>query len=308
MIPKVRRYAQPVRKAVIDVGSNSLLLLVAERVGCAWESVFEASRITGLGEGVKSTGILGEEPMTRSLHALWELVDLAHKHGAQSVRSGATMAVRMASNANDFLTRAAAQGTPVEVISGDQEAELGFRSVAEDPRFSGADRLSIIDPGGQSTELVVADRVGDRWDIHFRRSFPVGTLGLQAPEVLGFREILDLTRQIDEIIGMAFRPNEHGTPVVLGATGTNLISIREKMAMWDPERVHGQTLDYEEVSKAAGWLGKLTNEERAAVPGMEPGRERTIHLGALILERFLFALRAYEVKVSVRGWRWAWLG
>ena len=110
---------------------------------------------------------------------------------------------------------------------------------------------------------------------------------------------------MDQTISLSYRPNEAGHAVVLGATGTNLVSIREQMSTWQPERVHGAWLDYEEVSKAAGWLSAMTEAQRATIPGMETGREGTIHAGALILERFLFALRVLGCSVSVRGWRHA---
>jgi exopolyphosphatase/guanosine-5'-triphosphate,3'-diphosphate pyrophosphatase len=79
------------------------------------------------------------------------------------------------------------------------------------------------------------------------------------------------------------------------------------MTEWDPTRVHAAWLDYEEVSKAVGWLCGMTDAERAAVPGLERGREQTIHIGALILERFLHAIRSLGTSVSVRGWRHALL-
>jgi exopolyphosphatase/guanosine-5'-triphosphate,3'-diphosphate pyrophosphatase len=71
--------------------------------------------------------------------------------------------------------------------------------------------------------------------------------------------------------------------------------------------VHGAYLDYEEVSKAVGWMSRMTDAERAAIVGMERGREKTLHLGALILERALHAFRALGTRVSVRGWRHALL-
>jgi exopolyphosphatase/guanosine-5'-triphosphate,3'-diphosphate pyrophosphatase len=95
--------------------------------------------------------------------------------------------------------------------------------------------------------------------------------------------------------------------VTLGATGTNLVSIREGWTQWQPDRVHGQVLLYEEISKAAGWMLPMLDLERARIPGIEAGRERTLAAGALILERFLFGLRAESCVVSIRGWRYAML-
>lgn len=299
------------RKAVIDVGSNSVLLTVEENGGTRWATVHEATWVTSLGEGTKETGLLGAASIERTLAAIAEAWQQATHQGCNSIVAGATMAARQARNREEFLNAALAQGTPVFVLSGEQEAELGFQSVAEDPLFSDAERISIIDVGGQSTELVTATRASAGWEVLFRRSFPIGTLGLRGgslkPESLGMRELLAGVAEIDDTIGLAYLPMRAGKAVVLGATGTNLITIREGMREWDAQRVHGAWLDYEEVSKAAGWLSSLTDEGRAAVVGMERGREKTIHIGALILERFLFATRSLGCYVSVRGWRHALL-
>lgn len=299
------------RKAVIDVGSNSVLLVVAELQEGQWTSIFEDTDVTALGEGTKATGLLGEPGVTATLEALDRFYKRARELEAESILAGVTMAARIATNTPEFLARAEAQNTPVFVLSGEQEAELGFLSVATDPLFASQSRISIIDPGGQSTELVTADRVGSEWVVRFRRSYPVGTLGLRSTNFPNERidpmAMLKGASYIDDLIGLCYRPNQSGVAVVLGASGTNLISIREKLMTWIPERVHGARLDYEEVSKAFGWLGPMSDNERAGVPGLEPGRERTIHLGALILERFLFALRTGECLVSVRGWRHALL-
>lgn len=299
------------RRAVIDVGSNSVLLLVAEKSAENWIPVFEATEVTALGEGTKSTGLISEASASRTLSALKRMFDLAGSHGASTIKAAGTMALRIATNTPDFLKRCQEQGTPVTVFSGDEEAALGFDAVANDPQFAQWNRLSIIDPGGQSTELVTADRSSTGWEVRFRKSFGVGTLGLKG-EVLksespDHREIIEATVCIDETLGFCYLPGAAGVAIVLGATGTNLVSIRERLSKWDPKRVHGAKLEYEEISRAVGSMMPLTDEERREIPGMEPGRERTIHIGALILERFLDAIGATSCFVSVRGWRHAML-
>lgn len=300
------RYPLPVRKAVLDIGSNSVLLTLAEKTADGWQPLLERTAVTSLGEAVKETGLIQPVPMARTLAAIREFWTQSEAEGAE-VQALGTMALRIARNQADFIAAAQAQGTPVGVLSGDEEAELGFLSVASDPLFAQESRLSIIDPGGQSTELVTADRGPDGWQIRFRRSYPVGTLGLRGVfgESLDFPKMMRAVAQVDDEIGLAYRPGQCGKAVVLGATGTNLVTIREQMTVWDPAKVHGAWVDYEEASKALGWLGPLTDLERAETVGLEPGRETTIHYGALILERFLFALRALGCHASVRGWRHA---
>lgn len=299
---------------MIDVGSNSVLLLVSELQDGVWNPIRETSEVTALGEGTKATGLLSETGMADTLAAVKRAYEVAHSMGAESVRAAATMAARIASNTQDFLARAEAAGTPIMVLPGEEEAELGFRAVVDDPTLIAPSeyRVSIIDVGGHSTELVTAERNrSNGWNVLFRQSFPVGTLGLrgsvlegQSPDGLA---LMRATSQIDELIASGNPPSEAGVAVVLGATGTNLVTIREGMAEWDSHRVHGAWLDYEEVSKAVGWMSPMTDAQRRAILGIEPGRERTIHIGSLILERFLHALHAEGCRVSVRGWRYALL-
>ncbi len=299
------------RKAAIDIGSNSVLLLVAERTEKGWKTVRETSAVTALGEGTKETGLLSERAMRDTLHALDQAFEIARNEGANPIRAAATMAARIAGNTPDFLRRAEAQGTPFTVLSGEEEARLGMLAVTSDPLFRDEDTLTMIDVGGHSTEMVTVRRSPGGWERLYGKSHPVGTLGLLggplSKECPGPPELLRASAEIDARIGVCYLPTRSGTAVALGATGTNLVTLRERMTQWRPEAVHGATLDYEEISRAAGWLSELTLDERAALVGMEPGRERTLPAGALILERFLFAARAPFCRVSVRGWRHALL-
>lgn len=299
------------RRAVIDVGSNSVLLVVAERSNGTWNPVYEDTEVTALGEGTKQTGLLSESAMERTLSAIKRFADLAKSHDSEQITIAATMAARIATNQQEFLERGERQGTPIKILSGEEEAELGFLAVANDPKFSAHTRISIVDPGGHSTEIVTAQRTPEGWTTLFRRSHPVGTLMLKSSafptERVSSLEVLRGSAMIDDIVGLCYRQNECGLVVALGAAGTNLVSIRDGLVEWQPERVHGVELQYEEISRAVSRLMPMSDAERAAIPGMEKGREKTTHLGALLLERFLFVLRAESCFVSVRGWRHALL-
>ena len=298
------------RRAVVDVGSNSVLLLVAERAETGWRTLLETSEVTGLGTGTQQTRRLRADAQERTLAAVRRAFETAAEHGAPCVAAG-TMALRIAENAGAFQQVAERQGTPVETISGDEEAQLGLAAVMDDPAFADHVRVSVVDPGGHSTELTTAERAGPGYEVLFRRSFPVGALGLlegpMADESPGLGARLSAVELIDDSIGLQYLPAQAGTAVALGATPTNLVAMRERLEDWDAERVHGQYLDFEEVSKAVGSLCDMTELERAALVGLESGRERTIHIGALILERFLQSLHVLGCAVSTRGWRHALL-
>jgi exopolyphosphatase/guanosine-5'-triphosphate,3'-diphosphate pyrophosphatase len=296
-------------RAVIDVGSNAVLLLVAERADGSWRPVHEESRVTGLGRGAKSTGVLAPESQRATLSVLAEFWNRAVAAGARRVVALATMAARLAINADEFLDAAARQSTPVAVLSGEDEARYGFLAVAQDPLFADDRRISVVDVGGHSTEIVTAHREPKGWDVLFRRSFAIGALGLrEGPLQDPSPSAADLLRAVvavDEALGMAYLPGQCGRIVTLGATGTNLVTIRDKATLWRPDRVHGSVLGFEEVSKAVSWMCGMDDAGRAAIVGIEPGREHTLHAGALILERCLQALGGPGCTVSVRGWRHA---
>lgn len=294
----LERHNASMRRAVVDVGSNSVLLTVAEQRDGVWAQLFETSEVTALGGKVKQSGAIAEESVLATLQALASAKAHAD-HLEADFRAYGTMALRLAGNAGDFLERAADQATPVTVISGDLEAELGFASVAEDPVFED-DEVAVVDVGGHSTEVSTKDS---------RTSFPVGTLGLRSSQLRDESPdsgaILQASATLDD--AFAELPNAAGKVVGLGASVTNLVSIREALSEWTPARVHGALLAYEEVSRFVGRSMRMTDAERAALVGIEAGRERTIHIGALIVERAILALAAEAIYVSIRGWRHAML-
>ena len=297
-----------VRCGVVDVGSNSLLLSVGEWNGANWQAIAESSEVTGLGEGTKTTGMMGETQMVKTLESLSRAFEKSRNAGVEAKAFG-TMALRIARNSADFLARAGLQGTPVEVISGELEAELGLLSVLEDSELATEKVVTVIDVGGHSTEIATSHRTGEAWDTKFKKSFPVGTLSLrdsvlmmESPTGL---DLLRCSKEIDDIFSFRYMPNQTGKVVALGATATNLVTLREQLTEWTPEKVHGAYLEFEEVSKFASSLSSLSESARAKLPGLEKGREKSIHIGALILERGLQAVHGLGCFVSVKGWRHA---
>ncbi|HLO99319.1 MAG TPA: hypothetical protein VK171_12040 [Fimbriimonas sp.] len=297
------------RRGVIDVGSNSVLLAVCDWVDGTWQPVDGLSSITALGEGMKITGLLRADAIERTVEAIRaQLEYCVERHSCLPVVA-ATMAVRMAKNREDFVQAGRASGFETIVLEGREEAQLGFECVASDALFGSDQRVSIIDPGGQSTEITIADRSTGKWEILFKQSFPVGTLGLRTthfPDPIPSRQqLMQACVDIDDIFGFCCLPGQCGKTVVLGAAGSNLVTLKLELTSWQPDRIHGFELEYEVVSKYVAALMPFTDEERAQIPFVEEGREKTIHLGALILERAMFALRAESSIVSIRGWRHA---
>jgi exopolyphosphatase/guanosine-5'-triphosphate,3'-diphosphate pyrophosphatase len=276
-----------------------VLLTVGERTAEGWQTLLETSAVTALGEGVKGDGLIRQPNAAATLQAIQIAFSAAAELGAEP-RAFGTMALRIAANAAGFLSQAEQQGTQVTVISGTDEAELGLASVLDDSAFSNERGVTVVDVGGHSTEIST---------VATRHSHPVGTLGLRsrflALESPPAGAILQATAEIDSMFENVEAAK--GIVVGLGASVTNLASIRAELQEWDPDAVHGSYLDYEEVSRFVGRSMRMTEAERAEMVGIERGRERTVHIGALIVERALAALSVEGIYVSVRGWRHAML-
>jgi exopolyphosphatase / guanosine-5'-triphosphate,3'-diphosphate pyrophosphatase len=165
---------EPIRRAVIDVGTNSVKLLVADVAGHDIRPVREESKQTRLGRGFYDTHQLRQEAIAATAHATATFAATARQSQARSIRVIATSAAREAVNGRD-LTAAIeeAAGVKVEVISGDQEAAWGFQGVTTDPQFAQTPLL-LLDVGGGSTQITIGQ--GERASFH--HSFPVGTLRL----------------------------------------------------------------------------------------------------------------------------------
>lgn len=258
-----------------------------------------------MGDGLRETKRLNDAAIERTLRALKQAWVNARSYEA-NVQAWGTMALRIAENADQFLRLAGEQDTPVRVLSGEEEARLGLLSVALDRTFQGT-RVSLVDVGGQSTEVGTYDRKEDR--ILFMKSVPMGTLALRSycekDGSLAGVSLLQACTAIDDTIGFVSRPGEAGTVVAVGASATNLVTLLHQMERWNPTRVHGVSLAYEEISRFVAQASAMTDDERATLVGLEKGREFTIHLGALLLERCLHAFRSESLHVSVRGWRHA---
>ena len=165
------------RLAAVDVGTNSVLLLVAERAADGVvRPVREEAEITRLGRGVDRTGVLSAEGMDATLEVLARFAALAREDGARALVVTATSAARDARNGAEFLVRARERtGATVEILSGDEEARLSYLAVAQDfAADAGEAGLLAIDVGGGSTELVH----GRGGRMLFRRSLDIGSVRL----------------------------------------------------------------------------------------------------------------------------------
>jgi exopolyphosphatase/guanosine-5'-triphosphate,3'-diphosphate pyrophosphatase len=298
------------RFATIDVGTNTVLLLVAERRGRELAPVLERAEITRLGRGVDATGRLDPAAIRETVTTLADYARAARALGAEVVACVATSAARDARNGAEFFDAArAAAGLTPEVIPGDEEARLVWSSAWRDFGRTGAP-LAVLDVGGGSTELCFGDGPAPRG----RASLQVGAVRLTERHVHGdppsAAEVERLRAAAREAVrpfaAMEGRP-AGGDLVGVAGTVTTLAAVVQRLPVYDAERVHGATLRFDEIEGLATTLAALTVRERAALPGMEPKRADVILAGAVIVAEAMRATGFESLLVSDRGVRWGLL-
>lgn len=304
------------RRAVIDVGTNSVKLLVADVAGAAVTPVLEAAEQTRLGRGFYPHHILQPAALRATAQAVAKFVDRAAKLGAADVRIFATCAAREAKNPGDLLLAVdAACGRRVEIISGEQEAEWAFRGVTTSPQFTNAPLL-LLDVGGGSTEFIL----GQGGHKHFRQSFPLGAVRLletlphsdppTPAELAATRAGLDefLRREVVPQLELAVaRERSQGELLLVGTGGTAtvLASLEARLSAFDRDAIERVRLSAGRVTEWVERLWSLPLAERRQLPGLPPPRADVMLPGAAIYEAVMRALRFGELRVSTRGLRYA---
>jgi exopolyphosphatase/guanosine-5'-triphosphate,3'-diphosphate pyrophosphatase len=293
----------PRRIAAIDVGSNSIRMIVADvRPDGTIDVVDEMKAHPRLGRGSASAQSLSTDSMDLAVDALQRMATLAKQHGAQRVEAVATSAVRDAENVELFLARVKqVTGLRLRVISGEDEARLSYRSALAHFEL-GFGRAVIADIGGGSLELALtAEGVVDRLT-----SLPLGAIRL-TEEFLqagsGWKKLRKAARRAIKpvISGRDWR----GARVIgSGGTFTNLAGLHlSRQGMFSAKSVHGAVIPRVDVEHILDWLSDMPTEERAAVPGLNADRADIIVAGIAVIAELLDRVDAREVEVSRYGIR-----
>jgi len=305
-----------VRRAVIDVGTNSIKLLVADVRGRDVQPVHEESRQTRLGKGFYETHRLQPERMACTAEAVWEFAEVARERNSGSIRVIATSAARDAVNQHDLASAIErASGLKMEIISGGQEAEWAFRGVTTDAALAKTPLL-LLDVGGGSTEFILGR--GD--EIHFAQSFPLGTVRLMEKiphsdpptrdEFLRSRDWIKdfLQNEIQPKLEPALRREKRPGEIQLvgtGGTATILARLETKAERFDREQIEKAVLSFDRLIAHRKVLWKLPLTKRKELPGLPKLRADIILTGVLIYEAVMESFGFRELRVSTRGLRFA---
>jgi exopolyphosphatase / guanosine-5'-triphosphate,3'-diphosphate pyrophosphatase len=297
------------RYAAIDVGTNTVLLLVAEQTPSGFSPVAERGAITRLGKGVDASRRLAPEAMERTLDAVGRFAAEARSLGAQGLVVSATSAARDAQNGAEFLASAKARaGVDVEILSGDEEARFSYLAVATDFGAEAAEReLVAVDIGGGSTEFIF----GTGPSVRFHTSIDIGSVRLTErcirSDPPSADDLARLQAELDSALAPVPRPKADALVVGVAGTVTTLYAVANGIAPYDAARVHKGWLSREELARTRARLTAVPLATRRTIPGLQPERADVIIAGAVLLERALDHLGAAGARVSDRGLRWGLL-
>ncbi len=301
------RPAAKARLAAIDVGSNSIRLLIATydpTTGLA--PIDEIKAQPRLAQGLAATGRLDPEAIDRALTALRRMADVARRRGATRIAAVATAAVREAKNGSEFVRRVREEiGLPLQVISTEHEAQLSYRSVRHHFRLDNTKAL-IADIGGGSLELVGAvDGL-----VELSRSLPYGAVRLTEQFIPGkraqHREVTALRKHLGKRLARQLPKRAWTGARIIGSGGTftNLGRMVVARRGGDPtEPVHGIEVSVAEIEHLLEWLSTRTAAQRRSVPGLNPERADIILAGLTVIAALLERLDATGVTVSAYGLR-----
>ena len=290
------------RRAAIDVGTNSVRLLVAdiERSGedAPPVTVIRRATVTRLGEGLNRSGSLGEAAMARTNAAVEGFVREARSLGATSITLVGTSATRDAENGLPFVRELGRQlGITAGVATGEMEAALTYAGAT----LELPDDVVLMDLGGGSTELVRRQPDGRL----LTTSLDVGCVRASEAWLLSdppsARERVEVRREAAMAFERAGDPYR-GATFLAGVAGTvtTLSALILGLDAYDPDSVHLSVFTREQLGAQLERLAGLSREERVALPTMQPGRADVIVAGAEILAAALETLGYDEVVVSER--------
>jgi exopolyphosphatase/guanosine-5'-triphosphate,3'-diphosphate pyrophosphatase len=290
------------RIAVVDIGTNSTRLLVADVEDGVVTEVERLSTVTRLGQGVDASGSLAPEAMERVFDTLQRYRERIDAHRCEAAVGVLTSAVRDAANGAAFTAAVRDRyGIDARSISGDEEARLTYLGATSE----GAPEVpvAVVDVGGGSTEIVLGADGGVRFHVSTQAGVVRQTERHLHHDPPRHEELEELAEDVRAILAAGVpeevREAAQGAIAVAG-TATSAAAIAQELEPYDPARVDGFTLELATLERMLAELAQMPVEQRRAVKGLHPDRAPTIVAGVAILVEVLRLLGLEATKVSER--------
>lgn len=289
------------RFAAIDIGTNSMRLMLCEVNGTAIVKKEKELIITRIGKDVSTTRLISDKAMGKNIEALKYFKNRSDKYGAEKVLAIATSAVRDASNKEAFVKSVKSEtGIDIMVIQGQEEAELGIEGVMselEDDRK----KILVVDIGGGSTELVLGSKQGIEYSI----SINAGTVRLTEQFVKANPICEDDIKKMKKKLSELFKePLDYladkkiDKVIAIGGTATTVGAIYHSLSIYNTEIVHNTCIQRNFITDTFNRLKAMTVQERYEVKGLQKERADVIPSGIFIMEHLMEGLNKEEVMIS----------
>jgi exopolyphosphatase/guanosine-5'-triphosphate,3'-diphosphate pyrophosphatase len=291
------------RVAVVDIGSNSTRLLVADVEGPANVSErVRRSQVTRLGQRVDADGRLSAEAMERVFTTLADYRREIDGQGAEANIAVLTSAVRDAANGSEFSERVRDDyGLDARTLTGDEEAQLTFLGATSGRDAAASEPTAVIDIGGGSTEFIIG--IGRETTFHI--STQAGVVRMSERHIHNDPPTSDELQAVAEDTRGVFdsalprRERKRVTAAIaVAGTATSAAAIDQELNPYDPERVHGYPLTLATCERLLERLAGMSDEQRRHVAGLHPDRAPTIVAGLVLLGEAMRALGLDQVEVS----------
>lgn len=287
--------------AAIDIGTNSMRLMLCEIVDNAIAKKEKELIITRIGKDVSKTGLITEKSFVRNIDALKYFKNKADRYGAEEIFTIATSAVRDALNGEAFAADAKSQaGVDVRIISGEEEAELGLKGVIseiENPLES----ILVIDIGGGSTELVL----GNKDKIDYSVSIPVGTVRMTEQFVTGNpisnEDVVNMKNKLNELFKKPleyFSKKKIDRVIAIGGTATTIAAIFHGLSIYSPAVVHNTVINNGFIDSTFEMLKDMPIQARCDIKGLQKERADVIPAGIYILKHLIEGLQKDSIIIS----------
>jgi exopolyphosphatase/guanosine-5'-triphosphate,3'-diphosphate pyrophosphatase len=286
------------RVAVIDVGTNSARLLVADVAGGRVAPVERRSQVTRLGRGVDLSGRLSAEAIEDACEAIGDYVATYRELGAETVDAIATSAVRDAENGSAFVAELRERfALSARVLDGEEEARLTYLGATSEQVPT--EPTLVVDIGGGSTELIV----GTGAEISFHTSLQAGVVRHSERHVASDPptavELESLATDVRGLIEAAVGDGiEASVGIAVAGTPTSLAAVEMGLEPYDPARVHGHALSLPSIQRMLSLLASTPLSQRVEIPGMHPDRAPTIVAGVVILVETMRAFGLERIEAS----------
>lgn len=286
----------------IDIGTNSMRLLIADYKNNKIENRKKYINITRIGQGVDDKGYITEEALERNLNALKEFADKCIEEKCEKVYCMGTSALRDSKNGQDFVDRAKElTNIDVKIICGEEESNLGFMGVLEGAGGDKSNYILVLDIGGGSTEFIVGNEDG----IKFCKSENVGALRMTEKFITTdpisdeeFNKMSDFIEEtisstLDKIKGM------HVSKLVgIGGAITSLSAMNQQLEVYSMEKVHNSVVTKKDLEKILQNLKKMTLSDKKTIKGLQPKRADIITSGVKILHIVMEKLEIEKIMIS----------